>query len=43
LGRTLKSGQLEADNFIDINSLVPGIYILNVTGESKQSFKLVKE
>jgi hypothetical protein len=43
LGRTLKSGQLETDNFIDIISLVPGIYILNIKGESKQSFKLVKE
>jgi len=43
LGRTVKSGQLDADNFIDINSLAQGIYILNITGESKQSFKLVKE
>ena len=43
LGRTVKSGQLDADNFIDINSLAPGIYILNITGDSKQSFKLVKE
>jgi hypothetical protein len=39
LGRTLKSGQLEADNFIDINSLVPGIYILNL---GDQVFKFIK-
>ena len=30
LGRTLKIGQLDADNFIDINGLSSGIYVLNI-------------
>lgn len=30
LGRTVKTGQLGADNFIDINGLSSGIYVLNI-------------
>ena len=43
LGRTVKSGQLEADNFIDIHSLVPGVYLLNIIGDRNLSFKIIKE
>lgn len=43
LGRIVKSGQLDADNFIYINSFAPGIYILNIIADSKLSFKVIKE
>ena len=39
LGKCVKSGQLEADNFIEINSLAPGIYVLNL---GDQVFKFIK-
>lgn len=41
LGRTLKSGQLDADNFIDIQHLGKGVYFFRL--DNQQTVKFVKE
>lgn len=39
LGRTVKRGQLDADNFIDINGLAPGVYVLNIGNTAHKFIK----